>query len=88
MALLPAAVWRKLTALKVVIELNAVPPLGIEGIEATDKNAERGHIRAWGALRVGDTKMNIHKKSIQDIYNSYGKILDAEQVLELGHSLG
>jgi hypothetical protein len=32
--------------------------------------------------------MNIHKKSIQDIYNSYGKILDAEQVLELGHSLG
>jgi methylenetetrahydrofolate/methylenetetrahydromethanopterin dehydrogenase (NADP+) len=45
-ALLPAAVWRKLTALKVVIELNAVPPLGIEWIEATDKNAERGHIRA------------------------------------------
>jgi hypothetical protein len=85
--LLPASVWRKLTALKVLIDLNAVPPLGIEGIEATDKNAERGHIRAWGALGVGGTKMKIHKKAIQDLFTSNDKILDAEQVLELGRSL-
>ena len=45
--LLPAAVWRPTAELKAVIDLNAVPPLGIEGVEATDKNAERGHVRAW-----------------------------------------
>jgi methylenetetrahydrofolate/methylenetetrahydromethanopterin dehydrogenase (NADP+) len=85
--LLPASVWRKLTALKVLIDLNAVPPLGIEGIEATDKNAERDHVRAWGALGVGGTKMKIHKKAIQELFTSNDKILDAEVVLELGRSL-
>ena len=35
---LPAAVWQGLEHLKVMIDLNAVPPLGIEGIEATDKD--------------------------------------------------
>ena len=72
---------------KVVIDLNAVPPLGIEGIEATDKNAERNHVRAWGALGVGGTKMKIHKKAIQELFTSNDKILDAESVLELGRSL-
>jgi methylenetetrahydrofolate/methylenetetrahydromethanopterin dehydrogenase (NADP+) len=85
--LLPASVWRKLTALQVVIDLNAVPPLGIEGIEATDKNTERNHVRAWGALGVGGTKMKIHKRAIQELFTSNDRILDAEQVLELGRSL-
>ncbi len=86
-AVLPASVWRNLVSLKVLIDLNAVPPLGIEGIEATDKNTERDHVRAWGALGVGGTKIKIHKKAIQELFTSNDKILDAEQVFELGRSL-
>jgi hypothetical protein len=86
--LLPAAVWKKLSNLKAVIDLNAVPPLGIEGIEANDKGAARGPIRAWGALGVGGTKMKIHKRAIQELFTCNDKILDAEEVLELGRSLG
>jgi methylenetetrahydrofolate/methylenetetrahydromethanopterin dehydrogenase (NADP+) len=85
--LLTASVWRDLAKLKALIDLNAVPPLGIEGIEATDKNAGREHVRAWGALGVGGTKMKIHKKAIQELFTSNDKILDAEQVLELGRAL-
>ncbi len=85
--LLPAEIWRNLSALRVVIDVNAVPPLGVEGIEATDKNTERNHVRAWGALGVGGTKMKIHKKAIQELFTSNDKILDAEEVLELGRSL-
>jgi hypothetical protein len=85
--LLPAEIWRNLSALRVVIDVNAVPPLGVEGIEATDKNAERNHVRAWGALGVGGTKMKIHKKAIQELFTSNDRILDAEQVFALGRSL-
>jgi len=85
--LLSAALWKRLSSLKVLIDLNAVPPLGIEGIEANDKNTARGQTRAWGALGVGGTKMKIHKKAIQELFTSNDKILDAEQVLELGRSL-
>jgi hypothetical protein len=85
--LLPASVWRNLPKLKALIDLNAVPPLGIEGVDASDKNTERDHVRAWGALGVGGTKMKIHKKAIQELFTANDKVLDAEQVLELGRSL-
>jgi hypothetical protein len=86
--ILPASVWKALPDLRVLIDLNAVPPLGIEGIEATDKDAERGTVCAWGALGVGGTKMKIHKKAIQTLFTSNDKVFDAEEVLELGRSLG
>jgi hypothetical protein len=86
--LLPSAVWTNLTDLAVLIDLNAVPPLGIEGVDAVDKNTQRGHAHAWGALGVGGTKMKIHRKALQELFTSNDKILDAEQVLELGRILG
>jgi hypothetical protein len=85
--LLPVSIWQNLPNLKALIDLNAVPPLGIEGVEATDKNTERDGVRTWGALGVGGTKMKIHKKAIQQLFTSNDKILDADQVLELGRSL-
>jgi hypothetical protein len=85
--LLPAEVWKNLPNLKALLDLNAVPPLGIEGVEATDKNSERGPVRSWGALGVGGIKMKIHKKAIEELFTSNDKIFDAEQVLELGNSL-
>jgi methylenetetrahydrofolate/methylenetetrahydromethanopterin dehydrogenase (NADP+) len=85
--LLPASVWRGLPDLRVLIDLNAVPPLGIEGIEATDKNVERGTIRTWGALGVGGMKMKIHKKAIQELFIANDRIFDAEEVFDLGRSL-
>jgi methylenetetrahydrofolate/methylenetetrahydromethanopterin dehydrogenase (NADP+) len=86
--LLPDSVWKGLVDLKVAIDLNAVPPLGMDGIKSTDKGAERGGVRCWGALGVGGTKMKIHKKAIQSLFTSNDKVLDAEQVLELGRSMG
>lgn len=85
---LPAAVRRALPDLKVAIDLNAVPPLGIEGIEATDKKKERDGVLVWGALGIGGTKMKIHKKAIQELFTAGDKVLDAEEVLEIGRSLG
>jgi hypothetical protein len=85
--LLPASVWQRLPDLATLIDLNAVPPAGIEGVEATDRKTTRGNVIAWGALGVGRTKMKIHKKAIQELFNSNDKIFDAEQVLELGRSL-
>ncbi|WP_165065447.1 NAD(P)-dependent methylenetetrahydromethanopterin dehydrogenase [Paludisphaera rhizosphaerae] len=86
--LLPASQWQGLKALKVVVDLNAVPPTGIEGIEPNDKGADRNGVRAWGALGVGGLKMKIHKRAIQELFRSNDKILNAEEALELGRDLG
>jgi methylenetetrahydrofolate/methylenetetrahydromethanopterin dehydrogenase (NADP+) len=85
--LLPASVWQGLPALTTLIDLNAVPPPGIEGVDATDRKTTRGNVTAWGALGVGRTKMKIHTKAIQELFVTNDKIFDAEQVLELGRSM-
>jgi hypothetical protein len=84
---LPASLWQGLGQLKTMIDLNAVPPLGIEGVEATDKDLDRSGVRAWGALGVGGTKMKIHKKAIEQLFTANNLVLDAEEVLELGRGL-
>jgi hypothetical protein len=86
--LLPRGMRQGLRNLKVAIDLNAVPPLGIEGVAPTDRGTDRDGVRAWGALGVGATKMKIHKKAIQALFTANDKVLDAEQVLEIGRELG
>jgi len=85
--LLPDSVRQKLPDLKVAIDLNAVPPLGIEGVKSGDKGVERNGLKVWGALGVGGTKMKIHKKAVQTLFTANDKVLDAEDVLELGRTL-
>lgn len=86
--LLPASVRKGLAGLKVVIDLNAVPPLGVEGIEPGDRGQERDGVRAWGALGVGGMKMRIHRKAVQELFTANDRLMDAEEVLELGKGLG
>lgn len=85
--LLPAATWRALKALRVVVDLNAVPPSGVEGVEAGDKGVDRDGVQAWGALGVGGLKMKIHKRAVRALFESNDRVLDAEEVLELGRDL-
>jgi hypothetical protein len=85
--LLPESVRKAIPTLQVAIDLNAVPPAGIEGIEPTDRDEERDGVRCWGALRVGGTKMKIHKAAIRALFDSTHRILDAEQVFEIGRAL-
>jgi hypothetical protein len=86
-ALLPLAVRSALPNLRVVIDLNAVPPAGIEGVDPTDRARDRQGARAWGALGVGGTKMKIHKKAIQALFEANDRTIDAEQCLALGKDL-
>jgi hypothetical protein len=85
--LLPLAVRQASTTLKVAIDLNAVPPMGIEGIEATDKGVERGGVICYGALGVGGTKMKIHKAAIARLFESNQNVLDAEEIFAIALAL-
>lgn len=75
------------TDLKVVVDLNAVPPLGIEGVKSSDKAAQLGHVLAYGALGVGGTKMKIHRACVASLFESNSQVLDAEAIFEVGKKL-
>jgi hypothetical protein len=75
-------------ALKVAIDLNAVPPLGVEGVAVTDKAVEHEGVVCYGAIGVGGIKMKIHKAAITRLFESNDQVLDAEQVYALAANLG
>jgi hypothetical protein len=81
--LVPHAAWTGRSGLRAVADVNAVPPLGIEGIEVTDNGADRNGVTAFGALGVGGLKMKIHKACIARLFERNDLVLDAETIAEV-----
>lgn len=86
--LLSESARRQAASLKVAIDLNAVPPVGLEGVEVMDKGVDRHGVVCYGAIGVGGAKMKIHRAAITRLFSSNDQILDAEELLEIGKSLG
>jgi methylenetetrahydrofolate/methylenetetrahydromethanopterin dehydrogenase (NADP+) len=84
--LLPRAARAACPELRVAIDLNAVPPLGIEGVEAHDKAGLHEGVTCYGALGVGDTKMKIHKAAVARLFESNDQVLDAEEIYALAQA--
>lgn len=75
------------SSVQVAIDLNAVPPAGIGGIEAMDKAVERSGCLCYGALGVGGLKMRIHKAAIVRLFQSNDVVLDADEIYALGKAV-
>src|SRR5262245_18799977 len=69
--------------LRLLIDLNAVPPTGIEGIEVTDKAVSRDGVIGYGAIGVGGTKMKIHKAAIAELFARNDAVLDVDEIYQI-----
>lgn len=85
--LVPRDAWAGRSGLRAIADVNAVPPLGIEGIEVTDNGADRNGVTTFGALGVGGLKMKIHKACIARLFERNDLVLDAETIAEVASSL-
>ena len=78
----------RMSRLEVAIDLNAVPPAGIGGIEVTDKAKPLGTGVAYGAIGVGGLKMKTHKAALQSLFESNDRLLDAEEIYAIAKAIG
>jgi hypothetical protein len=78
---------RAARTLRVAIDLNAVPPTGLAGVDVTDRGKERDGVACYGAIGIGGTKMKLHKAAISRLFEANDQVLDAEEILALGYSL-
>lgn len=85
--LLSASARAAACSLRVAIDLNAVPPVGLAGIEATDKARDRDGQVCYGALGVGGAKMKLHKRAVARLFETNDQVLDADELYALGKSL-
>jgi hypothetical protein len=74
-------------ALQVAVDLNAVPPAGIESISPMESgNVVEGLVR-YGAIGVGGLKMKIHKAALQSLFESNDHLLDVDEIFAIGQRL-
>jgi hypothetical protein len=85
--LLPREAYAQSRTLQVAVDLNAVPPLGIEGIDTTDAGLDRDGVKCYGAIGVGGTKMKIHKTCIAHLFERNDLVLDAREIYEIGKGI-
>ena len=84
--LLRRAVWAQHPTLAALADVNAVPPLGIEGTEATDKAAEREGKKVFGALGVGSLKMKVHRACVARLFERNDEVLDIDAIYGIARS--
>jgi hypothetical protein len=85
--LVPRSAWTGRPKLKIAVDLNAVPPLGIEGIDVNDAGVERDGVIVFGALGVGNFKTKLHKACIARMFERNDLVLDAETINDVAREL-
>lgn len=82
------AAWSAQKTLKVAVDLNAAPPLGIEGVEVNDAGVERNGVICFGAFGVGNLKTKLHKRCVGRLFESNKLVLDAEAIADIAREMG
>jgi methylenetetrahydrofolate/methylenetetrahydromethanopterin dehydrogenase (NADP+) len=85
--MVPRAAWTAAKSLAVAVDLNAVPPLGIEGIEVGDSGLKRNGVVVFGAFGVGNFKTKLHKACVARLFTRNDLVLDAESIAEIAREL-
>ncbi len=80
--MVPRSAWTGAKNLKIAVDLNAVPPLGIEGVEVTDAGATKEGVVVFGAFGVGNFKTKLHKACVARLFTRNDLVLDAEAIAD------
>ena len=85
--MVPKTAWTAVKTLQVAVDLNAVPPLGIEGVEVSDAGQKRNNVAVYGAFGVGNFKTKLHKACVTRLFTRNDLVLDAEAIAEVAREM-
>jgi len=85
--MVPKAAWSGHKTLRVAVDLNAVPPLGIEGVDVNDAGAKRDGVTVFGAFGVGNFKTKLHKACVAKLFTRNDLVLDAEAIADVAREM-
>ncbi len=75
--------WSSSTTLEVIADVNAVPPLGVEGLEVMDDGVEKQGVRFYGAIAIGNFKMKVHRGAVASLFDSNDLFLDETTLYDI-----
>jgi hypothetical protein len=85
--LLGSDTWTANPTLMRLGDINAVPPLGIEGTKAHFDGEDMNGKLVYGALGIGNLKMKVHRECIKRLFQRNDMVFDAEEVYAVAKEL-
>ena len=85
--MLAEADWKNHSSIKIMADVNAVPPLGIDGIKSHWSAKEKEGKIIFGALGIGGLKMKVHRECISMLFEQNDMLLDAEGIYNIASRL-
>jgi hypothetical protein len=79
--------WRDNPAIEAMVDANATPPLGLEGVDMMDKIKERHGKKAIGAIGFGALKLKVHRACIARLFERNDQVLDAEEIYAVAQEM-
>ena len=80
-------IWSELPALEVLADINAVDPLGAEGIKVTDDGKEREGKTVFGAIGIGNTKMKVQYRAVAALFTKNDLVLDFKEIYQIASEI-
>ncbi|NLI91657.1 MAG: methylenetetrahydrofolate dehydrogenase [Peptococcaceae bacterium] len=85
--MLDLATWSDAPSLEIIADINAVYPLGVEGMKVTDNGREREGKIFYGAISIGNLKMKVHRAAVKTLFENNNLVLDFDSIYELAKKL-
>ena len=86
--LLAKSAWENNPNIELLADVNAQPPMGIEGVDAMDKGKDVGGGKlGYGALGIGGLKLKLHRECITKMFESSEGVYDAEEIYALAKEM-
>jgi len=79
--------WAIHPTLRVLVDLNPVPPVGIAGIKQGDVRKARNARTVFGALGLGGLKMKVHKACVAKLFDARDQVLDRMTIYDVARSV-
>jgi hypothetical protein len=83
----PAAGYSDSPTLRLIADVNLVPPAGIEGVEPGDALNEKCGRLFLGPIGIGNFKMKVHRAAVRALFETNKQVMDAEAVYAVARSL-
>ena len=85
--LLDAKNWKINQNIEVLVDTNAVPPTGIEGIMMTDRGEDHEGKKTWGSIGIGPSKLALQRQCIARLFEQNDLVLDVDEIFNMAKEM-
>ena len=79
--------WKDIPELEIVMDANATPPLGIQGVGPKDRAIRHHGKLCYGAMGFGAFKLEVHRACVTKLFETNDAVFDALEIFELAKAM-